>query len=130
MLFHRSFTGTDSRVFHVTSPQRIMKCDAGIHEETCTHVVLSGDTTMFRSFSVSVPNELTVSVLSLPERKSSVWVWIGRASLFYSQWHKPPQKHLRHFHVIWFFMAAEISAQFSRQSDVISRNTMEACEKY
>ena len=28
-----------------------MKCDAGIHEETCTHVVLSGDTTMFPGFS-------------------------------------------------------------------------------
>ena len=37
-------------VFHVTSPQRIMKCDAGIHEETCTHVVLSGNTIMFQSF--------------------------------------------------------------------------------
>ena len=59
MLFHRSFTGKDARVFHVTSPQRIMKCDAGIHEETCTHVVLkrSGNTlfcpatqVMFQSF--------------------------------------------------------------------------------
>ena len=27
-----------------------MKCDAGIHEETCTHVVLSGNTIMFQSF--------------------------------------------------------------------------------
>ena len=28
-----------------------MKCDAGFQEETCTHVVLSGDTTMFPGFS-------------------------------------------------------------------------------
>ena len=32
VLFHRSFIGTDASVFHVTPPQKIMKCDADIHE--------------------------------------------------------------------------------------------------
>ena len=43
-------------MFHDTSPQRIMKCDADILEEPCTFVVLS-------SFGERVPNELTVSAL-------------------------------------------------------------------
>ena len=55
MLFHRSFIGTDARVFHVTFPQRISKCDAGIHEETFTRVVLSGDTTMFQDIGEHIP---------------------------------------------------------------------------
>ena len=78
-----------------------MKCDAGIHEETCTYVVLSGDTTMFPSFGERVPNELTVSALHTmqievifpPERKCSVWVWVGGGSPFHSRWHKPSQEH-------------------------------------
>ena len=52
-----------NRVFHDTSPNRFMKCDAGIREETCTYVVLSGDTIMFPGFGERVPNELTVSAL-------------------------------------------------------------------
>ena len=48
-LFQQLFIDTDARVFHDTSPQRIMKCDADVHEETSTCVVLSGDTTMFPS---------------------------------------------------------------------------------
>ena len=37
--------------------------DADVHEEMCTYIVLSGDTTMFPSFGERVPNELTVSGL-------------------------------------------------------------------
>ena len=49
-----------------------MKCDAGIHEKTCTFVVLSGDTTMFPSFGECVSTELTVSEYAggLPVRHS------------------------------------------------------------
>ena len=36
----QSFIGTEPRLFHDTSP-RIMKHDAGVHEETCIYVVLS-----------------------------------------------------------------------------------------
>ena len=39
-----------------------MKCDAGIHEETCTHVVLSCDTTMFQDIGEHMPTT------SAPER--------------------------------------------------------------
>ena len=60
-LFQQRFIGTEVRIFYDTSPQRIMKCDAGTHEGTRTCVVLSGDTTMFPSFGECVPNELTVS---------------------------------------------------------------------
>ena len=82
-LFQQLFIGTDARVFHDTSPQRIMKCDACTHEETFTYVVLSGHTTMFPSFGECAPNELTVSALHTmqfgvicpQERKFSVWVW-------------------------------------------------------
>ena len=35
--------GTEVKIFHVTSPQRVKKCDAG------TYVVLSGDTNMLSS---------------------------------------------------------------------------------
>ena len=78
-----------------------MKCDAGIHEEPCTCVVLSGDTMMFQSFGERVPNILAVSALYTmqieencpPERKCSVWVWFGGASPFHSRWQKPPWEH-------------------------------------
>ena len=40
-LFQQLFIGKESRVFHDTSPQRIMKCNVDIHEEMCTYVVLS-----------------------------------------------------------------------------------------
>ena len=67
--------------------------DSDVHKEMCTYVVLSGDTTMFPSFGERVPNELTVSALHTmqievivpPERKCSVWVWVGGASPFHSQ---------------------------------------------
>ena len=36
--------------------------DADVHEEMCTYVVLSGNTTMFPSFGERVPNELTVGL--------------------------------------------------------------------
>ena len=38
--------GTEVKIFHVTSPQRVKKCDAG------TYVVLSGDTNMLSSCQV------------------------------------------------------------------------------
>ena len=85
-LFQQGYIGTGARVFQDTSPQWIMKCDAGTHEETFTFVVLSGDTTIFPSFGECVPNELTVSalytmqfdVICPQERKFSVWVWALR----------------------------------------------------
>ena len=63
-LFQQRFSGTEARVFHDTSPQRIIKCDAGMHEETCAHVVLSCDTTMFQGIVERMPNELA----ALPTR--------------------------------------------------------------
>ena len=53
--FQQLFIGKAARVFHDTSPQRIMKCDADVHEEMCTCVVLSGDTTMFQDIGEHVP---------------------------------------------------------------------------
>ena len=42
-LFFQLYIGTEVKIFHVTSPQRVKKCDAG------TYVVLSGDTNMLSS---------------------------------------------------------------------------------
>ena len=39
-LVQQSFIGTEARVFHDISRQRIMKYDAGIHKGMCTHAVL------------------------------------------------------------------------------------------
>ena len=60
-LFQQLYIGTEVRIFHDTSLQRVMKCDACTHEGTRIYVVLSGDTTMFPSLGECVPNELTVS---------------------------------------------------------------------
>ena len=46
MLAQQSFIGAEARVFHNTSPQKI-----SIHKDVCIYVVLSGNTTMFQSFS-------------------------------------------------------------------------------
>ena len=54
-LFQKLFIGKEARVFHVTSFQRIMKFDADVHEEMCTYVVLSGDTTMFQDIGEHMP---------------------------------------------------------------------------
>ena len=56
-------------------PQRIMKCDAGIHEEMFTRVVLSGDTTMFQDIgehmpTTSAPEALQIKVVC----SSKVWL--------------------------------------------------------
>ena len=37
------------------------ECDLGIDKDLCTHVVLSGNTTMFQGLGVRMPNELTAS---------------------------------------------------------------------
>ena len=34
-MFQQLLIGKEARVFHDTSPQRIMKCDADVHEEMC-----------------------------------------------------------------------------------------------
>ena len=72
-LFQQLFVGKEAGVFHDTSPQRIMKFDADVHEEMCSYLVLSGDTTMFQVEHMpttsaprcrsSCQNELTVSGL-------------------------------------------------------------------
>ena len=54
-LFQQLFIGKEARVFHVTSPQMIMKLDADVHEEMCTYVVLLGDTTMFQDIDEHMP---------------------------------------------------------------------------
>ena len=68
---------------HDTPPQRIMKCDADVHEEMCTYVVLSGDTTMFQDIgermpAKSAPISMQIKVICPPERNHSMY--IGQAN--------------------------------------------------
>ena len=55
----------EARVFHDTSHQRIMKCDADVPEERCTYVVFSGDTTMFPGFSEHMPTTLAPEMMQI-----------------------------------------------------------------
>ena len=76
-LFQQLFIGKEARVFHDTSSQRIMKCDADVHEEMCTYVVLSGDTTMFQDIgehmpTTSAPEMMQIKVICPPERNHSM----------------------------------------------------------
>ena len=76
-LFQQLYIGKEARVFHDTSSQRIMKCDADVHEEMCTCVVLSGDTTMFQDIdehmpTTSAPISMQIKVICPPEQNHSV----------------------------------------------------------
>ena len=85
-LFQQLIIGKEARVFLDTSPQRIMKCDATFHEEMCTYVVLSGDTTMFQDIdermpTTSAPLSMQIKVICPPERNHSME--IGQVSPFH-----------------------------------------------
>ena len=54
-LFQQLFIGKEAIIFHDTSHQRIMKCDADVHVEMCTSVVLSDDTTVFQDIGEHMP---------------------------------------------------------------------------
>ena len=50
---------------------------ADVHEETCTYVVLSGDTTMFQDIdehmpTTSAPFSMQIKVICPPERNHSM----------------------------------------------------------
>ena len=62
-----------SQIFATREPTRrvttrVMKCDADVHEEVYTYVVLSGDTTTFQD-----------KVICPPERNHAMW--IGQAKV-------------------------------------------------
>ena len=69
-----------------------MKCDAGIHEETYTYVVLSGETTMFQGIGERMPNELA-KVLGMGWRSEPISFSAARAGT---------GTPLGHFHAIPF----------------------------
>ena len=55
-----------------------MKCDAGIHEETYTYVVLSSETTMFQGIGKRIPNELA-KVLGMGWRSEPIFFLRGKS---------------------------------------------------
>ena len=96
-LFQQLYIGTEARVFHDTSPPRIMQCDADVHEEVYTYVVLSGDTTMFQDIDERMPTT------SAPET-----IQIGQASPLHPRWRKREQgRHVDILQVISFPMRVE-----------------------
>ena len=56
---------------------RITKCDADVHEQMCTSVVLLGNTTMFQDIgermpTTSAPVSMQIKVICPPERNHSM----------------------------------------------------------
>ena len=85
-LFQQSLIGTEARVFH--------DVDADVHEEMCTYVVLSDDTSLFQDIgermpTTPAPETMQIKVICTPERNHSMW--IGQASPLHPRWHKRAQ---------------------------------------
>ena len=70
-LFQQLFCGKEAGVFYDTSPQRIMKFDADVHEEMCSYLVLSGDTTMFQDIGEHMPTTSAPEAMQIKDVCSS-----------------------------------------------------------
>ena len=64
-LFQQLFVGKEAGVFYDTSPQRFMKFVADVHEEMCSYLVLSGETSMFQDIGEHMPTTSAPEALQI-----------------------------------------------------------------
>ncbi|XP_016284704.2 actin, cytoplasmic 1-like isoform X1 [Monodelphis domestica] len=96
-LFQPSLLGMESCGIHETTFNSIMKCDVDIHKDLYAQTVLSGGTTMYpgiadrmqKEIIALAPSTMKMKIISLPERKYSVWIGgsiLASLSTFQQMW--------------------------------------------
>lgn len=97
VLFRPELIGKEVEGIHYLSYDSIERCEMDIRKELFSNIVLSGGTTMFNGIADRLQHEIsqlclnniTVKIISPPERKYSVWIGgsiLSTLSTFQNMW--------------------------------------------
>jgi actin-related protein len=96
-LFQPHLIGLESAGIHELTHRSIIKCDAEMHKDLYSHILLSGGTTMFSGFvdrmhkemTALAPSTMSIKIIAPPDRNNCAWYGgsiLGSLSTFQLMW--------------------------------------------